>query len=436
MFGTERRCAKAEPGVRVFNDPTRFCFGAAHVYQREVPVAKNFTSFVFGALYFVFVGSLLSSSGPLTTGKAQSTKYQAPTLVLYTLLKLPRTFRLFRNVRFAMALNKFFLSVVLLALTASVASAYTIIMRDGRRVEIPNEFSVTNSTLTYEAGPGIQITIQLASVDIAATERFNGQPKGALLQKVSAPPAAVQPAPRRRSAGRSITNGDLEVYRRTRIESELAYEKRRRELGLPSLENQRRESTAIAERTREQLLGMRAEEQNAEEYWRSRASSLRTDLASNQAQIDFVRGRLDEIPLTYSFGAFSTTIPFGTVGTPVTSFPFQNPLTPNVFAQSIVNGARFSPNISFQTGRGTLPGIVNQGRFHGGRGHGGGRFSGFRGGTLLAVPFQSLDYSFERTELISRLNELEIQRVALKARWGELEEEARRAGAYPGWLRP
>jgi hypothetical protein len=39
-------------------------------------------------------------------------------------------------------------------------------------------------------------------------------------------------------------------------------------------------------------------------------------------------------------------------------------------------------------------------------------------------------------DLITRFNELAAARAALLARWRELEDEARRAGAQPGWLRP
>jgi hypothetical protein len=49
-------------------------------------------------------------------------------------------------------------------------------------------------------------------------------------------------------------------------------------------------------------------------------------------------------------------------------------------------------------------------------------------------PFQ--DFSYERQELILQLNDLLSQRAGLQARWRALEEETRRAGAYPGWLRP
>jgi hypothetical protein len=52
------------------------------------------------------------------------------------------------------------------------------------------------------------------------------------------------------------------------------------------------------------------------------------------------------------------------------------------------------------------------------------------------MPYQNYDYTYERQTLTNQLNDLLMQRAALQARWKEFEEEARRAGAYPGWLRP
>lgn len=341
-----------------------------------------------------------------------------------------------------MTLSKVLSAVLLVALTAFTASAYTIVMRDGRRVEIPNDFTVTNSTLTYPAGQGIQITIQLNTVDIAATERVNGQPKGSLLLKASAPKEVPKRAVQTR-AKRSITNQDLEGYRRVREKNEIEYEKRRKELGLPSMEERRKEAAEIQERTREQLLNMRAQEADAEEYWRSRATPLRTELAATLAQIDFLRRRIDEIPVTNSFGVFSTAIPFGTVGRPALNFPFQSGITPNVFAPSLVNSgfrARVGINVGNRGSRFTNRGPSrshfrnNPGRFH--RGRGGRGFGSFFGGSSLALPFQSFDYDLERAELSNELDELLMHHVGLKARWRDLENEARTAGAYPGWLRP
>lgn len=359
-----------------------------------------------------------------------------------------------------MALRKIFIAALFVVLTATVANAYTIVMRDGRKIEIPNEFTVTKTTLTYEVGSGIQITVQLSGVDIPATERANSEKPGAFLAKASAPrKITVPPAQASRPAQRSITNRDLESFRRKRLEEEAAYERRRRELGLPTAEERRREIAEIEDRTQETLLRMQEREQNSEAYWRSRSSSLRTEIVANQAQMDYVRRRLDEIPPSYSFGAFTTTIPFGTVGAPFINFPFQGGLTPNVFAPSLVTGFggfgatiginnRHFNNRQFHNRqfnnrhfnnrrfdmrhrRPSFP--SHRGRFN--RGHFRGGFSPFFGGNLLAIPFESGDYNFEVSELVSQLNELEMNHAALTARWRELEEEARRAGAYPGWLR-
>jgi hypothetical protein len=207
-----------------------------------------------------------------------------------------------------MTLTKGFFAVVFLALTVSAVNAYTVVMRDGRRVEIPNEFTVTNSTLTYAVSNGFQVTIELNAVDVAATERANGQRTGALLQKAAAAPAVVPAAPQRR-ANRSITNQDLEVYRKARVENQLAYEKQAKELGLPSAEDRRREVTEIEDRTLEQVRRMREQE---EAYWRTRAEAARAEMAAREAQ--FGRQRPDETSFAYPFGGYSGYWPFDGVG--------------------------------------------------------------------------------------------------------------------------
>ena len=204
--------------------------------------------------------------------------------------------------------------VVLLVLMAAAVNAYTIVMHDGRRVEIPNEFVVTDKTITYAVGSGLQITIQLAGVDIAATERANGQPDGSLLFKATAPKTQV-PVQTRKSAERSITNRDLETYRRAREQNEEA----RKELGLPSVEERRREVADIEDRTVEQVRSMRAEE---EAYWRSRADALRAEIAANEALIQPLRQRPEELPLSYSFGGFPGFFPLDGVGFGITTGSF------------------------------------------------------------------------------------------------------------------
>src|SRR6185503_7471852 len=153
-----------------------------------------------------------------------------------------------------MGVSRTLFAVLFLCVSISAVNAYTVVMRDGRRVEIPNEFTVTHSTLTYEVGNGFQVTMKLNTVNITATERANGQSTGSLLQKAAAP--AVVPVTRQKRAGRSITNQDLEVYRKARVDNEAAYEKQREDLGLPSAEERRREVAEIQERTLEQVRRM------------------------------------------------------------------------------------------------------------------------------------------------------------------------------------
>jgi hypothetical protein len=238
-----------------------------------------------------------------------------------------------------MGVSRILFAVVFLALTVSAVNAYTLIMRDGRRVEIPNEFTVTNSTLTYDVGSGIQVTMQLNTVDIAATERANGEVRGAFLNKANAPKVQSTPQTRPTSARRSITNADLEKYRQARVENEKLYEERRQELGLPSMEDRQREVAEIQERTLEQVRSMRAQE---EAYWRSRADAMRAEMAASEAQLGF-RQQPAEIPWSYSsfgggfpfdgfgfgigggrfnrFRRFSSSPFDGFLATPITPFP-------------------------------------------------------------------------------------------------------------------
>jgi hypothetical protein len=270
---------------------------------------------------------------------------------LQSLLRRPGVImcaKLYQSEVRAMGPRRVFFAVLFLALSVSAVNAYTVVMRDGRRIEISNDFTVTNSTLTYQVNNGFQITIHLNTVDIAATERANGEAQGSFLLKANAPKAIVKPAPQtgRVSARRSITNADLEKYRRTRVESEKEYEAKRQELGLPSMEERRREVAEIDERTAEHVRNMRAQE---EAYWRSRAEALRAELAVKQAQGNGWRQQSAE-PWAYPFGAsagFFDGVGFGVVGGGFNRFrPFPSSPFDGFLATPIT---RF-PNLPFDQG--------------------------------------------------------------------------------------
>ena len=131
----------------------------------------------------------------------------------------------------------------LIFVTWTIASAYTIVFYGGKRVEIPDNFIVTSNAVIYEAAPDMNISYLLTSIDIPATERANNDSAGSFLGRSSAPPVE---APRltttTQKATRTITNRDLEPYQSARVRSEATSEERRKDLGLPSVEEARREA--------------------------------------------------------------------------------------------------------------------------------------------------------------------------------------------------
>ena len=352
-------------------------------------------------------------------------------------------------------------SLLVLLLAASV-SAYTIVMRDGRRLEIPSRFVVTTSTVTYEVQEGIQVTLLMSTIDIAATEKANNESAGALLRRVQLHAARVGSDPSKvtsPSARKTITNRDLEPATRRRVASEQAYEKRVRELGLPPLEESRKQAEVAEAMAQSELRERLAVEKQSEEYWRERAGALRTEIAALDAEIGYVRGRLDDFPNPGWGGSFTTAtsivpfISFGNVGRGSFGnfgggrhFPGHRGNRPGVFTAPRGIGPQLSGRVGFGGGatRGRV--FINPvGRAPFGHRSQVGGFGGTHRSLGVGVGIApsvtvfgssaAYDYSYERSELITRFNDLAAARAGLNARWRELEEEARRAGVAPGWLR-
>jgi hypothetical protein len=357
-----------------------------------------------------------------------------------------------------LAASRIALLFMVICILAGTASAYTVVMRGGRRIEIPSQFVVTASTLTYETAPGIQITLLMAAIDIPATEMANNEKPGSLRRRQSEFSSAAQISERGKIAKpeitrRTITNRDLESSARRRNDSELAYERRRKQLGLPSVAESRAQAAVESDSLALELAQRRVAENESENYWRQRAATLRTEMAAMDAEISWIRARLEEgaFPLSTgwangSFTTASTVIPFisfgnfgrrafGNFGT-VGSFPRPGAHRPGVFVAPRQE-ARITGRVAFGGGatRGQVP--ANRGTFAPTSPRGfGSSFPVFPNVGLIGSAIPSYDVSYERGELITRFNELGAARAGLTARWRELEEEARRAGAPPGWLRP
>jgi hypothetical protein len=332
-------------------------------------------------------------------------------------------------------LNKLTLSrivsvVVLVVILFGAANAYTLIMRGGRQVEIPSQFIVTASTVTYEVSPGVQVTINVAAIDIAATEKANHEVSGSLLRRIHGT-SKSSASEERPQARRTITNLDLQSSMKRRLDSETTYERRRKELGLPTVEASRRQAAAEADAIGRDLQQTRIAERDSESYWRERAAALRTEIAVVDAELSYVRRQLDE-PLysgvNGSFANAGAVVPFVSFGG-IGRGPFpQRAMRPQVFGTPS-RSAQVSGRIPL--GGGTTRGqvVLNPGRFPRARPFGSQLIA------PAAVFGSSYDYSYERSVLITRFNQLSASRAGMNARWRELEDEARRAGAPPGWLR-
>jgi len=318
-------------------------------------------------------------------------------------------------------------AILLLALSIG-ASAYTIVLRDGRRIEVTPEFTLTKSTLTYEIAPGISRTIQLILVDVAATESANNQAPGSFAkqaeQKLTTPTPPASPVPPR--AQWTLTNRELESIQQRRIESERAYEKRRIELGLPSIEESRRRQAQEEAETREWLRERSRAQASEESFWRERATALRTEIGAVDAQINYLRARLSEFgqfPLA-THSLITSVLPFGSLGTSSAVVPrvanpgtFVAPRTSPMRGQVLINPA---PQ-TFRGARVARP------------------VAGFGSAFPFAAPIRPFEYvedSYERADLSGRLDTLLVTRAGLTARWRDLEDEARDAKVPQVWLAP
>jgi len=341
---------------------------------------------------------------------------------------------------FLRSLTKFLLVNVIVVVMANVAAAYTIVFRSGLHLEVPETFEVGTATVTYELAPGINKTLQLALIDIAATEAANLETPGGFFNH-SPQPAIASPAPPIQRASRTLTNADLEPIRQRRIESEKGYEKRRIELGLPTVEESRRRQAAGEEGMLALARQRATEDAGKQAYWRNRASTLRGDFASVDAQVDYLRSRSAENQSPISnYGAYPNV--YG--GYPnVDEYP-NNGSYPRVYG-------RYDPYERYRsrnsrTYAAPQRGALNQAQNRGLITRGSGRLrtqaptrrrSRF-GAQLISPytdPFQPPVYgnSYYQDD---RLDNLLMRRAELEAQWRTLENEARNARVPQAWLLP
>ena len=248
-----------------------------------------------------------------------------------------------RNLSRSIGPGKALSAACLLFLLAVTTNAYTVVLRGGKRIEIPAQFTVTKTTLTYEASPNFFITLQMTAIDIPATERANNEMAGSLLGRV----AKQQQSPgigqstsveSRAKAMRSVTNRDLEQYARARAESDRAYEQRRKELGLPPLEVARAQAAAETEKFLQEL-----ERKRAEDEANYRTAELQAQIAALSNQLNYVQARVSDGSYV-SAGAFN-----GFGGVPFYTSLGRTRIAPSLFGPSF--GLPIGPSFGLPIGR-------------------------------------------------------------------------------------
>ena len=367
-------------------------------------------------------------------------------------------------------------TVVLVLVFAVTASAYTLVFRSGLRTEIPDEFTITRTTLTYEISPGFQKTILLSLIDIAATERANNEPWGSFFKhreqksvdpKTSQSSQPAQPSQSPPQAIRTVTNDDLLAIRQRRIESERAYETRRLQLGLPTVAESRRRQAEEEADLRNQLRERSFADKQEERYWRTRARELRTQIATVDNQINYVRTRINEVdeaslanrsivteiyPLWPNWRWSRNRRPNGQNpnGYPNGQYPngqYPNGQYPNgQYPYGYPNGRYPNgyPNGQYPYGYPNQSPYPNQypygypnqypyGYPQYPYGYPNGQYPyGYPNG-----PYDdSENSSRERADLTRRMDDLLVKRAGLMAEWQALEDEARDARVPQVWLEP
>ena len=206
------------------------------------------------------------------------------------------------------------------------------------------------------------------------------------------------------SQTKTVTNSDLEQFRQKRLEAERDYRENYEKLGFPSPEELERQNAESRRRLSELARRIEAENARNENYYKSRANDLLTEIAAVDAQIAYLRGEINRLPnrnYIYSYGY----APYFYRGRQ-TADPFYIQPLPNLANNQIL--------INQYPYRNTRRAPIYKKRHYYSHGY--------------IAPAIIDDNSNERGDVVSQLRYLEQRRAGLIAEWRILEEEAHKAG--------
>ncbi len=170
----------------------------------------------------------------------------------------------------------------------ALAADYVLVLRDGKRLEVRDEYRIVNEVAIFTTSDGRRISIALANIDIAATERVNGQGDGAFRTQARPPraigaddrttplvAAAPSPTPSKpvsttaQKPVRTLTNADFGGTMRQ------AAARTRPGTPAPNAAERTTDSTASGQ-------GPNLAMANDEAYWRGRARTLLMEIYTQQ----------------------------------------------------------------------------------------------------------------------------------------------------------
>lgn len=240
----------------------------------------------------------------------------------------------------------------------------------------------------------------------------------------------------------TVTNFDLEKYRQQRVQADADYENKVQSGVLPSkaeLEKREQERRKIVSEISQKATIARNQ---AENYWQAQGFALRTEIAAVEAEANYVRARIGQIPapqvyysvgyLPYGYGGYG----YGGYGGGFPQYPVNGRNNVQINNGQIGGNLTIggSPKLSVsgtfgqtsiqQTGSTT---IYNNGLNAAGTSL---TFGGipYQSGILTAPFILPTPQNLTREELLARLRLLEQQRAGLYARFNLLQDEAQRNG--------
>lgn len=294
-------------------------------------------------------------------------------------------------------MKRLLLSFTALLILPAIAAAYTLVLKDGKRIEVKPQYRIVGELVVFSYPDGHRFSVPLSNVSIEETELANGLMPGSFVKNVTEPPKIGEAPPTNqpqndspfvgRVTKKKITNADFESYKARRLETERELQKRElaRMASDPTYIPRSSVNTDEVERL---AYAMRREQEKAkEEYWRGRTRELLTQFQVVEDQIAIITAQMEQ-----------NRNP--NISPPITSI--YNP-----------------PGLGIRIGGVPI--------WLGSRPWG--------SSSTVVINNQPNPQQTRAMNLQERLTDLLIRRQELIVQYDRLLEEGRKAGALPGWLR-